>query len=232
MFKWSDESISWYQSAMEWTNYHMVLGENLAEFFHKDDEVYDIGCGMGYQSMVLAPLVKHITSVDVESRVLKILRDRAAERGITNITPLQADWKSLKENCCDTVFACSFGTLERDFFDFMKLARKRLIVVKRNGLDKASGFVTKYKRFNGANKDEEFLENRNIPHRIKSFQADFGQPLRDWGEAVRFVEHYGLKPDEQSMEQYLKQYILPETNETYRYYLPNMKEVHILVIEK
>lgn len=232
MFTWSDESILWYRSAMEWTNYHVLLGAQLAEFFHTEDEVFDIGCGMGYQSVVLAPLVKHITSVDVEPRVLNILRDRAAAQGITNITPLEADWRQLKENCCDTVFACSFGTLERDFSGFMMLARKRLIIVKRNGLKENSGFVTKYSRFNGANNDEVFLESQGIPHRIKSFQADFGQPLRDREEAARFVEHYKLRPEEQSLDQYLDQYMLTETSGTYRYYLPNFKEVHILVIEK
>lgn len=232
MFRWSDESIHWYQTASDWTNYHEILGREIAEFFTAEDEVCDIGCGLGMISVILSEFVKHIISVDVEPRVIKILSDSVKERGIQNITPLNADWTLLQENCCDTALTCSFGTLSHDFYRFMRLARKRLVVVKRARIDDEKGFTTEHCRQYGANSDEEFLEKNNIPYFLKSFRADFGQPLREWEEAVRFIEHYRLKPGDQSMDDDLKLHMIRETGGEYRYYLPNIKNIHIVVIEK
>lgn len=232
MFIWSDESILWYQAAAEWTKYHLLVSKEIEEFFHADDYVCDVGCGLGCMSIILAPLVKHITAVDIEPRVLKILNDRAKEEGIVNISPVESDWKLLNDNSYDTVLACSFGTLQKDFYDFMRLARKRLIIIKRGHTKERNGFATEYSRTYGANNDEEFLDRNRIPYQIKTFQADFGQPLREKGEAVRFVEHYRLRPEDQSMDDYLAQHMIEEPDGVYQYYLPNMKNVHILVIEK
>lgn len=58
------------------------------------ERVLDIGCGPGATALPLAAAVGpsgHVTGVDIAEPMLGLLRQRVAERGITNLTPLLAD---------------------------------------------------------------------------------------------------------------------------------------------
>jgi predicted RNA methylase len=232
MFVWTDESIYWYQTAARWTDYHARLIEELEEFLCEEDEVCDVGCGLGFLSVVASPLVKQVTSVDVEPKVLQILSDEIEKQGIQNITPINKNWKTLPANYCDTVLACSFGNMERDFFDFMRIARKRLILIRRGKSEGGLGFNSLWKYNHGAETYRKYLEDHNIPYRFKTFQADFGQPLTSPEEATRFVDYYCLKPEMQSMEEYLDVHMTQIDHEEYKYFFPNLKNTYIFVIEK
>ncbi len=56
--------------------------------------VLDIGCGPGATALPLAAAVAptgHVTGVDISEPMLGLLRQRIAERGVPNLTPLLAD---------------------------------------------------------------------------------------------------------------------------------------------
>ncbi|MBV9016229.1 MAG: methyltransferase domain-containing protein [Alphaproteobacteria bacterium] len=58
------------------------------------ERVLDIGCGPGATALPLATSVGpsgHVTGVDISELMLGLLRQRVAERGVTNLTPLLAD---------------------------------------------------------------------------------------------------------------------------------------------
>lgn len=58
------------------------------------ERVLDIGCGPGATALPLAAAVGasgHVTGVDISEPMLGLLRQRVAERGIANLTPLLAD---------------------------------------------------------------------------------------------------------------------------------------------
>jgi SAM-dependent methyltransferase len=58
------------------------------------ERVLDVGCGPGATAIPLAAAVGrsgHVTGVDIAEPMLGLLRQRVAERGITNLTPLLAD---------------------------------------------------------------------------------------------------------------------------------------------
>jgi SAM-dependent methyltransferase len=55
------------------------------------DDVADIGAGTGYFTFRLAPLVPRGTvyAVDIQPEMLAMLRERMAERGVTNVVPVR-----------------------------------------------------------------------------------------------------------------------------------------------
>lgn len=58
------------------------------------ERVLDVGCGPGATALPLAEAVGtagHVTGVDLSEPMLGLLRQRVAEHGITNLTPLLAD---------------------------------------------------------------------------------------------------------------------------------------------
>lgn len=242
MFRWSSESIEWYRNAVEYTNYPAVLCEQIKEFFDLKDTVYDIGCGLGYIDLLLAPYVEQITGVDVDGSVLELMDQSISRQQIRNVKTMHIDWRALKETVCDVVLACSFASLERDLDALLSLCRRRLVIVKRNAIRNEQGFITEYNRKNGSNKDEIYLDRQGIPYHLKSFIADFGQPFRSEEEARHFISHYKLEPWHSMADYSLESYALSGDGVTtgermdagsgYRYYLPNQKDVHIIVVEK
>ncbi|MBF0521311.1 MAG: methyltransferase domain-containing protein, partial [Nitrospirae bacterium] len=62
--------------------------------------VLDIGCGMGYFSIGMAKLVGgsgHVTSVDLQQKMLEVLMKRAKRNGVANrITPVRCKEDSLE----------------------------------------------------------------------------------------------------------------------------------------
>ena len=58
----------------------------LEPLVHPGDNVIDIGCGMGYFTIPLAKLAGqegHVTAVDVQERMLAVLRKRAVRNGVS-----------------------------------------------------------------------------------------------------------------------------------------------------
>lgn len=204
MFRWSDESILWYLAASEWTGYHALLAKEASEFLRPEDVVCDVGCGPGCLAVELAPLVRQVTAVDVDDRVLACIRDRGAAGGIDNICPVLSDYADLPDNCCDVVVACSFGVMEKNGREFMRLARKRMIVIKRKEPPESEdGSAAAYRRGHKVFDDEKYLDEHQIAYRLYTFDGDFGQPLHDREEALRYLEYYGLNKEE-SVDDFLR----------------------------
>jgi SAM-dependent methyltransferase len=57
--------------------------------------VLDLGCGGGHVSYRAAPHAKEVVAVDVTARMLDVVAETAAARGITNIVPQQAAAENL-----------------------------------------------------------------------------------------------------------------------------------------
>ncbi len=61
----------------------------------RDDHVVDLGAGTGLLSLLVAPQVENVIAVDSAPAMLARLEQRAAAGGITNITAVGADMRSL-----------------------------------------------------------------------------------------------------------------------------------------
>ncbi len=232
MFTWSEEGIRWYNDAAEWTGYHARAAERLIRYLDPEDEVCDVGCGTGSLSVALAPAVRLVTAVDVEEMALDSLREKLEARGITNVRPLHMDYTCLPENFCDVVVACSFGIFAKNGPSFLKLARKRLILIKRKILASQEGFSKDFGRGCMAYMDEEYLKEHHIPYRIESCEEDFGQPLRSREDAARFASYYRFNSAGESVDAFLDRRMVATGDDTFPFFLPNPMESCILTIEK
>ena len=57
----------------------------------QEDVLLDLGCGTGRITVALASSCRHIFAVDRSERSLAVLTERAAERGLSNVTIIHAD---------------------------------------------------------------------------------------------------------------------------------------------
>ncbi len=59
------------------------------------DRVLDVGCGSGQLAVALAPLVAHVTGIDLTPAMLQQARAFQAEMGVANVDWMQADSRQL-----------------------------------------------------------------------------------------------------------------------------------------
>ncbi len=71
----------------------------------KDDVVCDIGAGPGYFALRLARVARQVFAVDVEPRILEVLRERVAAARAVNVTPVLSlpDDPLLPDKACDVI---------------------------------------------------------------------------------------------------------------------------------
>ena len=67
--------------------------KGLEELLHPGQLVLDLGCGIGRMDEVLAPLVEHVTGVDVSSEMVERARDRLA--GLSNVRFVEVSGRDL-----------------------------------------------------------------------------------------------------------------------------------------
>ena len=77
------------------------------EYFRKDMEVLEIGCGTGSTAIAHAPYVKHVLATDISPRMIEIARDKAEAAGIANVTfeVQDADAPGVPDASLDAVMA-------------------------------------------------------------------------------------------------------------------------------
>jgi ubiquinone/menaquinone biosynthesis C-methylase UbiE len=61
----------------------------------RDDRALDVGCGTGHRAVALAPLVAHVTGVDMTPEMLDQARARQREAGVDNVDWAQGDATAL-----------------------------------------------------------------------------------------------------------------------------------------
>jgi len=63
--------------------------EKLKSYLSAENHVLDIGCGTGTQCGDLANNIKHVTGIDISSKLLAIAKQRKTERKIENVDFIQ-----------------------------------------------------------------------------------------------------------------------------------------------
>ncbi|MBN1678257.1 MAG: class I SAM-dependent methyltransferase [Candidatus Thermoplasmatota archaeon] len=72
-----------------------------------DDSVLDLGAGVGYFTFPMARLCQEVIAVDIEPKMLSLLRSRISEREVPNVSPVKGEITRLPFDaaCVDHVFA-------------------------------------------------------------------------------------------------------------------------------
>ena len=113
MFEWTEERVSFMADACERTDFHEKLAALLSPYLKKTDSICDAGCGLGYLSLALSPLVGHVTAAERDDRALDVLRCQLARRHICNVTPLCTDVLAYTPPVpFDAMVFCFFGSME------------------------------------------------------------------------------------------------------------------------
>jgi SAM-dependent methyltransferase len=69
--------------------------------------ILDVGAGTGRLTLALAPQAKHIIAVEPNAAMLGYLRQDASERGLNNISYLQATWQDAPNDLQADIVICS-----------------------------------------------------------------------------------------------------------------------------
>ena len=106
------------------------------EYFKPDTEVLEFGCGTGSTALIHAPYVKHITAIDISSKMIEIAQGKADAENIKNVTFKQStiDEFSVPDQSLDMVLGLSILHL---------LENKEEVIAKVHRMLKPGGlFVT------------------------------------------------------------------------------------------
>lgn len=192
MFNWTDEAIHFMEDACRRTDFHEHLTAMLLPHLSGVSRVCDVGCGLGYLSLTLAPHVAHVTAAERDDRALDVLRRELTARCITNVTPLCTDVLTyVPPEKFDAMVFCFFGSME----EILSAARAQcrgtvLAVVRDDARHRFSGALRGDSR-HGFRRACAVLDERAIPYMAHRAALRFPQPLRTRDDARAFLSLYG-----------------------------------------
>lgn len=192
MFEWTEERVSFMADACERTDFHEKLAALLSPYLKKTDSVCDAGCGLGYLSLALSPLVGHVTAAERDDRALDVLRRQLVRRHIRNVTPLCTDVLAYTPPVpFDAMVFCFFGSMEEILAAALRQCRGTVLAVVRDDVRH---------RFSGAPRAPGrhsfdaacgVLDAHGIPYTAQRAALDFPQPFRTLEDARTFLTIYG-----------------------------------------
>jgi SAM-dependent methyltransferase len=235
MLDWSSEKIEYYKRAAAHTKFFDKLLALLLPLFSADDDVADMGCGLGLFDLLLSPYVRHIDAIDENQSVIDNLRSEIEVRGINNIDTEIALVSDVIKPAWDIIFMSFFGNEGDMLTALLGKARKRVITVAHNDDKSRSdrGNLSR-RRLSNATSIARYFEITGVEYHRFDYLLDFGQPFETMDDAEHFVNIY-LPPelDEATRKMKFKATLtdLIEISESgYNYFLPKEKNISVFVV--
>lgn len=236
LFDWNKEKIDYFIAASEFTGFHKKLSELILPYLSEENDLIDIGCGLGLIDLEISSKVKSITAVDENEKVIKALKDKIKELSITNIFPMNLDYRELKENRWDTLLLSFFGEPDDTLKALIEGVKKRAILIT-HGMDNEplrsklhplvkTVFVSEL---------EKYFTQKGYNYTKQEVVMDFGQPLKSYDDGVNFLSCYALETDPSQRKIRIDEMMsrIIETGDSkYPYFLPKERYISILVIER
>lgn len=187
---WNEDRIKWYLVASEYTKYHDNMKLEIKKIIPEGESLVDFGCGLGILPMKLSDYFSDIIGVDYDEHVLGILEDSISKKNIKN-------FKTICSNCYngelvekigkpDNILFSHFGNIQDYFYNFYNLYNKRMIII-RNDVEKN---IVHNRNKNTIQDICTFLEERKIPYKIYRQTYEFGQPLKDEEEVLKYLDKW------------------------------------------
>lgn len=154
----------------EWQKPEKVIDYLLIK---KGDTLADIGAGTGYFTVLLSKQVGEngkVYAVDVEKRMLDLIRSRAEKEGLNNITEIlsKADNPLLPQASTDLIFICN------TFFNFKD--KVSYLTILKNALKKKGRLAIIEHRLNSKH-DKPPLHKRTAKEKVLEAAAEAGFKL-------------------------------------------------------
>ena len=185
---WNEDRIKWYLVASEYTKYHDNMKLEIKKIIPEGESLVDFGCGLGILPMKLSDYLSDIIGVDYDEHVLGILEDSISKKNIKNFKTICSNCYNgeLVENIVkpDNILFSHFGNIQDYFYNFYNLFNKRMIII-RNDVEK--NIVHNHNK-NTIQDICNFLEERKISYNIYRQTYEFGQPLKDEEEVLKYLD--------------------------------------------
>jgi SAM-dependent methyltransferase len=235
-FEWTDEKIVFFERASVYTGFHKRLATLIRSHVKEDEELIDVGCGLGLLDFEIASGVKSITAIDEHPGVIEYMKARVRTRGITNIFPAVADARTIADSAYDIILLSFFGASLGDLKTFISKTRCRVILITHGAdTDPRHSLVHPNQKRIFARDAETFFKTEGYVYREYTVNLDFSQPFKSKEEAVRFFKCYAPERDTETRGARIDARLsrLVKTGDAvYPYLLPKPKDVAIFIIER
>ena len=227
-FKWDEQNIRWYLDAAANTGFHKTLAQSVLPYLDQGATLCDIGCGLGRLDLEIAPYVSALTAVDINKNAINILKRDAEALRLHNLHTCIHDAKTL-DGDFDVLLMSFFG--QPNMPDFQKLRCRKIIrIINTN--NNSRFYPERHKcreKATVADVSEELNANGAV-YKLELHAIEFGQPLRSLRDAELFVKSNAPEAENSEICEFLNENIVRTGREDFPFYLPNMKELGIFVI--
>ncbi len=227
---WYEDMVRFMKDASEYGDYNQKLAKMMEASLNKNMHICDAGCGLGYLSLALAPLVKQVTSVEVNGDAIRVLEENCRRFGVQNINPRCGEIASLvPEEKYDAMVFCFFGHIHEILEMAKKQCKGTVLIATRNYSTHRFSVGTHKTGSYGYKSTREVLAEKGIPFEYQTFELEFGQPFRSMDDARRFFEIYSNDEDKNAItEEFLRNKVVQTGDETFPLYMPHQRKLALV----
>lgn len=197
---WPEYSYGLYKNAVETHNYPEVpFGKYIKKYIKPEYSVLDIGCGFGFVSVYLSKLCKSVVAIDQDSFALAKLEENIVKNDFSNIDTICGVYPDVELPVCDASIAFYVAPVSKSVEGIIALlkATKRCGIITSLAPNPQSNYYDKLRAYLGlppknsgcqnACRTAGNLEMAGCKVVCERITHEFGQPVADMDEAVRFM---------------------------------------------
>lgn len=233
LWQWTPDMVRFMDDAARFGSYDRSLADCMLPYMDAGDTVCDAGCGLAYLGMTLAPHVKSVTALDINSNALAAASENCAARGIANLEILCTDANALPDSLAfDDMIFCLYGEIGEILRIAARHCRKQVFIVKRNYTSHRFSVGRHPLTQDNYESTCAYLDSKGIPYENRTLSLEHGQPFRCMEDARRFFSLYSKDSEpSQVTDVFLADRLTETGNEEFPYYLPQRKELGLIRLD-
>ena len=233
MYLWQPQMIRFMRDASENCGYYAELARRIARHLPTEAHVCDAGCGLGYLSLELSKLCRHVSGVDIAPQALEVLRRNALRLCCSNISIIEGDIAQYPpETPYDAMVYCFFGKTDEVLRITKKQCAGKAIFITRNWEKHRFTLADKPLEHNTLTTIRERLCSLGIRFTSEAFALEMGQPFRSLADAALFFRIYSRDADSQNItEENILDRLIRQPSEKFPYYLPCKKDLGMILLD-
>ena len=234
LYTWSPEKISWYADACQYSgnDRNQKLASAVFDALPQSPCICDIGCGIGALSLEMQKKAEMVTAVDINGDALRYLQNLVKCGGYKNIEVLEGDFLELEppSRKADCLVFCMAGGSH-----FLEQAQRwtnsKVIII--NEVSRRCSFASKPKisaKYDGGQQSSQ-LKEAGYKFEETVIETSFGQPFRNFEDAVRFLSCYDREGSREEIERMLSEQLEETGREDFPLYLPTDKKYYFYIVD-